>query len=370
MNGPGMIGVVIVDDSRTIRSLVTEIVSSEPGMRVLGAAPDPLSGEEMIRQHRPDVVLLDVEMPGSDGLVFLERLMRTMPLPVVMLSALTTRGSDATLRALELGAVDFITKPVTAHEDAVVLLAREIVAKVRVAAGARSRKPRDGQAIAAAYFPATTPRHLLAIGASTGGIAALTTVLAQLPLNAPPTLVVQHMPVLFTRRLAERLDQTCEVRVKEGEDGERLRSGYVYIAPGGEHVRVHRAGDGLRLSLDRDLPVNFSRPSVDVLFASVAATVPKKSVGVLLTGMGKDGARGLLQMRQKGAYTITQDESSSLIYGMPGAAVALDASDEIVPLADVAARIGRAFERIVKNNRERVRLAVIDGGVTTEGRVL
>jgi len=363
-----MIGVIIVDDSRTIRSLVTEIVSSAPGMRVLGAAPDAQSGEEMIRQYRPDVVLLDIEMPGIGGLVFLERLMRATPMPVVMLSALTTRGSDATLRALELGALDFIPKPVTAQEDAITLLAQEIVSKIRVASGARSRGPADGSASAIVAFPTTTARHLLAIGASTGGIAALSAVLAQLPFNAPPTLVVQHMPAPYTQRLAERLDQICAVHVKEAEDGERVRNGHVYLAPGGKHLRVDRATDGFVLNLDHGMPVNFSRPSVDVLFASVAATSASKSVGVLLTGMGKDGARGLLQMRQKGAYTLTQDEASSLVYGMPGAAVALHASDEIVALPNIVARVGQAFERIVEANRERVRrLGVVDGGRVAEG---
>jgi len=363
-----MIGVVIVDDSRTIRSLVTEIVSSEPGMRVLGAAPDAQSGEQMIRQYRPDVVLLDVEMPGVGGLAFLERLMRTTPMPVVMLSALTTRGSDATLRALELGALDFIPKPVTAQAEAVTLLAREIVAKVRVAAGARSCGPAAGNPSAIVGFPTTTARHLLAIGASTGGIAALSTVLTQLPPNAPPTLVVQHMPELYTRRLAERLDRMCAVRVKEAEEGERVRTGHVYLAPGGKHLRVHRSPDGLMLSLDHGMPVNFSRPSVDVLFASVAATSARKSVGVLLTGMGKDGARGLLQMRQTGAYTLTQDESSSVVYGMPGAAVALHASDEIVALTSIVERVGHAFGRIVETNRERVRqLALVEGALANEG---
>lgn len=340
--------VLIVDDSAVMRQLLTAILSRAPDIEVVGTARDAFTARDRILGLRPDVLTLDVEMPGMDGLTFLEKLMRAAPMPVVMVSSLTERGAVTTLRALELGAVDFVAKPKLDVRAGTLTLADELVEKVRAAARARLRplRPRPAPAVPARAEPppaepAALPRStwsVIAMGASTGGTEALREVLSSLPADSPGVVVVQHMPEGFTRSFAERLDGLCRVRVREARDGDRILPGHVLIAPGNRHLRVYRSGAVYGVRLSDDPPVNRHRPSVDVLFQSCARALGANAVGVILTGMGGDGARGLLAMRAAGARTIAQDEATCVVFGMPREAIAAGAVEEILPLDQIASR--------------------------------
>ncbi|WP_116474198.1 protein-glutamate methylesterase/protein-glutamine glutaminase [Zobellella maritima] len=331
------IKVLCVDDSALIRDLLREIINGQRDMEVVAVAPDPLVARDLIKRHQPDVLTLDVEMPRMDGLDFLERLMRLRPMPVLMVSSLTRDGSDATLRALELGAVDFVPKPLLGIRSGMLEYAELIADKIRIAA--RSRPRRAHPAPSALQAPLISSEKLLIIGASTGGTEAIRNLLEPLPANSPGILIAQHMPGGFTRSFAERLDRLCRITVKEAEDGERILPGHAYIAPGDAHLRLARCGANYMVSLDWGEPVNRHRPSVDVLFRSAAKQAGRNALGVILTGMGKDGAAGLLEMRRAGARTLAQDEASCVVFGMPREAIALGAADEVVPLEQMAARL-------------------------------
>ncbi|HWI83357.1 chemotaxis response regulator protein-glutamate methylesterase [Ramlibacter sp.] len=339
------IGVLCVDDSALIRQVMAEIIGSQPDMQVVGVAADPLIARDLIKSLNPDVLTLDVEMPRMDGLDFLEKLMRLRPMPVVMVSSLTEHGSEIAMRALELGAVDFVTKPRLGMRDGLLQYADEIGEKIRAAACARLRTaPRRGPQAPAVSGGAEPPLHkpflstekLIVIGASTGGTEAIREVLQPLPADCPGVLIAQHMPAGFTRSFAQRLDGLCRIHVKEAEHGERVLPGYAYIAPGGYHLSLGRSGANYVAHLSQDDAVNRHRPSVDVLFDSAARNAGVNAVGVLLTGMGKDGAAGLLRMRQAGAHTFAQDEGSCIVFGMPREAIALGAAAEVHPLQDMA----------------------------------
>jgi two-component system chemotaxis response regulator CheB len=339
------IKVLIVDDSALIRGVMKEIINSQSDMEVVGAAPDPLVARELIKQTNPDVLTLDVEMPKMDGLDFLEKLMRLRPMPVVMVSSLTERGSDITMRALELGAVDFVTKPKMSIESGMLEYADLIAEKIRIAARANI-KPRaraQGQAggtqLAAVRNTFVSSEKLIIIGASTGGTEAIKDFLMQLPPDCPGILMTQHMPEGFTRSFADRLDKLCRISVKEAEGGERVLPGHAYLAPGHSHLSLVRSGANYMTRIDQGPPVNRHRPSVDVLFNSAAANAGKNAVGVILTGMGKDGAMGMLEMKKSGAYNLAQDESSCVVFGMPKEAIAIGATHEVAPLNELPKRV-------------------------------
>lgn len=340
------IKVLCVDDSALIRSLMTEIINSQPDMTVVATAPDPLVARELIKQLNPDVLTLDVEMPRMDGLDFLEKLMRLRPMPVLMVSSLTERGSEITLRALELGAVDFVTKPRLGIREGLLEYTDLIADKIRAAARARLQSARRPAADAAAAgqapllrSPLLSTEKLIIIGASTGGTEAIREVLEPLPPDCPGIMIAQHMPPGFTRSFAQRLDGLCRITVKEAEHGERVLPGHAYIAPGGFHLSLARSGANYVAHLDQEDPVNRHRPSIDVLFDSVAQHAGKNAIGVILTGMGRDGAAGLLRLRQAGAYTLAQDEASCVVFGMPREAIAMGAASEVAGIADMSARL-------------------------------
>jgi len=394
----GIIRVLCVDDSALIRELMAEIINAQPDMQVVATAPDPLVARDLIKRHEPDVLTLDVEMPRMDGLDFLERLMRLRPMPVVMVSSLTERGGEITLRALELGAVDFVSKPRLGIRGGMLEYAETIADKIRAAARARVRPagravtlPSAGGAqagsalfnstlsnpaqsslsqsnpyqssladrsvatsvsqdtvsqgtvppanAAASRRPLLSSEKLIAVGASTGGTEAIRAVLQSLPADAPAILVTQHMPPGFTRSFAERLNGLCRIAVKEAVHGERILPGHAYIAPGDAHLTLSRSGANYVVTLDQRPPVNRHRPSVDVLFDSVARVAGRNAVGVILTGMGRDGARGLLQMREAGAHTIAQDEQSCVVYGMPREAVELGAAQSVLSLSRISGHL-------------------------------
>jgi two-component system, chemotaxis family, protein-glutamate methylesterase/glutaminase len=335
------IKVLIVDDSALMRSVMREIIGSQPDMEVVGVAPDPLVARELIKQTNPDVLTLDVEMPKMDGLDFLEKLMRLRPMPVVMVSSLTERGSEITLRALELGAVDFVTKPKLSIQAGMLDYADLIADKIRAAAKARI-KPRTlpvaGQESAGAQLPAlrnplTSSEKLIIIGASTGGTEAIREFLMQMPSDCPGILIAQHMPEGFTTSFARRLDSLCKIAVREAAGEERVLPGHAYIAPGHSHLLLVRSGANYMTRIEQSAPVNRHRPSVDVLFASAATAAGKNAVGVILTGMGKDGAAGMLQMKLAGAHNFAQDEATCVVFGMPREAIALGGAHEVGPLS-------------------------------------
>jgi len=345
------IKVLCVDDSALIRSLMTEIINGQPDMTVVATAPDPLVARDLIKQHNPDVLTLDVEMPRMDGLDFLEKLMRLRPMPVVMVSSLTERGNEITLRALELGAVDFVTKPKVGIRDGMLDYSEKLADKIRAAARARVRQaaPAHHAPAAGAHAPvAAAPlfnnpllstEKLIIVGASTGGTEAIREVLVPLPPDAPAVLIAQHMPPGFTKSFAQRLNGLCRITVKEAEHGERVLPGHAYIAPGHAHLLLARSGANYIAHLSDNPPVNRHRPSVDVLFRSAAQHAGKNAVGVILTGMGRDGAAGLLDMRKAGAYTLAQDEASCIVFGMPREAIAMGAADEIASLSEMSRRV-------------------------------
>jgi two-component system chemotaxis response regulator CheB len=340
--------VLVVDDSALMRKLLSELLSSDPELRVVGAAADPLQAREMIKQLSPDVLTLDVEMPRMDGLTFLRNLMRLRPMPVVMVSSLTERGAEVTLGALELGAVDFVEKPRVDVARGLAACAAEITAKVKQAAKvkprARTAQPaRPAAPRALSEVRMTDP--LIAIGASTGGTEAIHQLLLGLPPDAPGTVIVQHIPPEFSRRFAERLDRCCALSVREARHDDEVLVGHVYVAPGNQHLEVARSGARWRCKLSDRPPVSGHRPSVDVLFDSVAAHAGRNAIGVLLTGMGADGARGLGAMRDAGAPTIAQDRETSVVWGMPGEAVKRGAASEVLPLSEIAGYLVAATQR-------------------------
>jgi len=333
-----MIRVLVVDDSAVMRGIMSRIINAQPDMTVAALANDPIVAMEQLRRSPPDVITLDVEMPRMDGLEFLRRLMQSRPLPVVMVSSLTERGADTTLRALELGAVDFIAKPALAAPGDLEAYAEDLTEKLRTAAASR---------LAPASSPTPTIRpagrtladKVIVIGASTGGVEALRALLAPLPASMPPILIAQHMPAGFTRSFARRLDELCEIGVKEAVHGEAPARGYAYIAPGGTHLDLTARAGSLQLALSQDPPVNRHRPSVERLFRSAAQAAGARCIGVMLSGMGADGAEGMLELRRRGAHNIAQDESSCVVFGMPRQAIALGAVREILPPAAIARRL-------------------------------
>jgi len=340
------IKVLVVDDSAVVRGVMSRIINAQPDMTVAGLANDPLGAIERLRASQPDVLTLDVEMPRMHGLDFLGKLMRIRPMPVLMVSSQTTQGADVTLRALELGAVDFVAKPALANGAELEVYADEVAEKLRAAATARiERKPGRAEAGAAAAAPrAASPvgaahDKLIVIGASTGGVEALREVLVPLPPSMPPILIAQHMPAGFTRSFAERLNALCAFRVKEAQDNEVLLPGHAYIAPGGRHLLAAGRSGRMTARLADTPPVNRHRPSVDTLFRSAAHTAGGRVIGVMLSGMGADGALAMLEMRRCGSHNIAQDEASCVVFGMPKQAIAHRAVDDVLPLRNISRRL-------------------------------
>jgi two-component system chemotaxis response regulator CheB len=353
------IKVLIVDDSALMRGLLTEIIGGAPDIEVVGSAPDPLVAREMIKSLEPDVLTLDIEMPKMDGLEFLRRLMRLRPMPVVMISSHTARGSEATLQALEAGAFDFVTKPQAQSAAGLQAYADEMREKIRAAYQARSRfaSPRPqtptiavAKGKVAAADKGLSQRflqsHVIAIGASTGGTEAIKEVLTRLPAEMPPIVMVQHMPESFTPSFARRLDGLAALNVVESQGRERLKPGTAYLAPGHSHMLINKSAGGFTAELSTADPVNRHRPAVDVLFRSVAEAAGPSATAIILTGMGKDGAQGMLAMRQAGAWSIGQDEASCVVYGMPREAAQIGAVAEVVPLAEIAGRLMAHLHRL------------------------
>lgn len=352
------IRVLAVDDSALMRALMTRIVNDNDDMEMVGTAPDPLVARQMIKELNPDVLTLDIEMPKMDGLDFLERLMRLRPMPVVMVSSLTHRHSDISLRALELGAADVVGKPVSSTAQSLELYAEQMTDKIRAAAQVKLGSLPIGRTVSTTQRSTSLlgsnvlrPTGLIAIGASTGGTEAISTVLRRFPVECPPIVMTQHMPAGFTTSFVQRLDKICALNVHEAVDGQKIEPGNAYLAPGGiAHLAVKRVGAELRAQLIESEPVNRHRPSVDVLFESVAQVMGSRARAALLTGMGKDGAKGLLAMRQAGADTIVQDEASCVVFGMPKEAMLIGASDEMVALEHIASRLysGKKLPVIIK----------------------
>lgn len=338
------IKVLIIDDSALVRGMLKEIINSHADLEVVGQAPDPVMARELIKTLNPDVLTLDVEMPQMNGLDFLEKLMRLRPMPVVMVSSHTEKGNEVTLRALELGAVDFIAKPRPGVNGGLGDLTFELGEKIRAAARARVRR----HALAAespsaprplAGHPSRGGERLICVGSSTGGTEALKELLSRMPASAPGVLITQHMPETFTRSFAQRLDGLSAMHVKEAGHNERVLPGYAYVAPGHSHLLVKKNGPYYYTELAQSEPVNRHRPSVDVLFNSAAEVAGANALGVIMTGMGKDGAQGLLAMRHAGAHTIAQDEATCVVFGMPKAAIEVGAAAEVAALGDIAARV-------------------------------
>jgi two-component system chemotaxis response regulator CheB len=343
--------VVVVDDSALVRSLLKEIIDRQRDMECVGTASDPFVAREMIRNTSPDVITLDVEMPRMDGIDFLGKLMRLRPMPVVMVSTLTERGAEVTLRALELGAVDFVAKPKIGLADGMRQLAEDITDKIRIAARSqvkRSAVPAAGavpargetaEPAAVASVGRLSTEKLIFIGASTGGTEATKELLMGLPHDAPAVLITQHMPPGFTTSYAKRLDGLARIRVKEASDGERVLPGHAYLAPGGLHLSVERSGANYIARVRDGEPVNRHKPSVEVLFESAARVVGPNAFGIMLTGMGADGAKAMRAMRDAGAYNLCQDEASCVVFGMPREAIAQGAAHEVLPLGQIAAHL-------------------------------
>lgn len=338
-----MIRVLIVDDSAVMRNLLCQILAADPEIDVVGVAADAMVAREMIKALHPDVLTLDIDMPQMDGLAFLDRIMQLRPMPVVMISAMTMAGADVTLQALEMGAVDFVAKPQLDMRQAWPALRDEVVSKIKAAAKTSVQVAQRPKRLVPkrADVPVRTrsPSKIVTIGASTGGVSALLEILNGLPENIPPILVAQHMPASFTRQFAKRLNDCCATTVAEATDNARALPGHVYIAPGDRHLVLVRSGLNYYCRLDEGERVNNHIPCVDILFASAATAAGSDGIGILLTGMGKDGAKGLAQMRQAGAATACQDEATSAIYGMPKAAMAIGAAEVELPLNRIAAYI-------------------------------
>jgi two-component system, chemotaxis family, protein-glutamate methylesterase/glutaminase len=339
--------VLIVEDSPVMQRLLADMIGRGEGLEVAGIASDPYEARELVKALRPDILTLDVEMPRMDGLTFLERLMRLHPMPVVMVSSLTERDAEASLRALELGAVDVIAKPRAADAQALsefaVTIAERLRAAARVDVGARAegaalRRPAPARPLEGPDSRLLEGK-LIAIGASTGGTEAIRDILGQLPEQVPPIVIAQHMPEMFTRMFAKRLDEHCRITVSEAVDRERLKPGHAYVAPGNWHLSVKRTGQSFEARVDQNAPVNRHRPSVDVLFASVASAAAGGATAVILTGMGGDGAAGMRKVKDAGGYTLAQDEASCVVFGMPKMAIEGGGVDRVLPLSAMAERI-------------------------------
>jgi two-component system chemotaxis response regulator CheB len=338
--------VLIVDDSALMRQVLQQVLEADPDLEVVGSAGDPFIAKDKIKALNPDVITLDVEMPRMDGLTFLEKLMRGRPMPVVMVSSLTERGCDTTMRALSLGAVDFVTKPKLDLRTGTLDLANEIREKVKAAASARVVPRRIAapalNASSSPYLSQIKATHkIVAIGASTGGTEALKDLLEVLPADFPGIVIVQHMPEKFTAAFAKRLDGLCKIHVKEAADGDRVLRGTALLAPGGKHMLLVRRGAEYSVKITDTEPVNRHKPSVDVLFDSVAEHAGNNAIGVILTGMGNDGARGMLAMKNAGAFNVAQDEASCVVFGMPKEAIAAGGTDEVHPLSKIAPAISK-----------------------------
>lgn len=343
------IRVLIVDDSASIRRILTSLLLTDPSIEVVGTASDAFVAQYKIKSLQPDVLTLDVDMPGMNGLTFLEKLMAERPMPVVMVSALTETGCETTLRALELGAVDFFSKPKSGIKGGMEAQIATLTYKIKVAARAKvfTRQPVVARRTDAfrPFQPSTiikTTKTIIAIGASTGGTEALRALLMALPPDFPPILIAQHMPEKVTKTFADLLNEQCRVTVKEAEDMDDLLPGHVLIAPGNYHMKLVRSGVHdvrYKVAIRQDARVNRHRPSVDVLFRSVATQAGKNAIGVILTGMGRDGADGIKEMKDAGAYTIAQDKSTSVIFGMPKEAIETGGVDEVCPLPKIAGRL-------------------------------
>ncbi|GJL53232.1 MAG: chemotaxis response regulator protein-glutamate methylesterase 1 [Nitrospirales bacterium] len=338
------IRVLIVDDSALIRGVMTELLRQDPDIEVVGSATDPYAARDKIKSLNPDVLTLDVEMPKMDGLTFLQKVMAGHPMPVLMVSSLTESGCETTLRALEFGAVDFITKPKIDVQHGLEELAETITSKVKIAAAATVRKRAPAAAnpdrlreLATQSSMIKTTDTIIAIGASTGGTEALKELLEVLPPSVPPIVMTQHMPERFTKTFADRLNDVCQISVKEAEDGDSVIPGQALLAPGNYHMELRRSGARYHVTLNQHPPINRHRPAVDVMFRSVANYAGANSLGVILTGMGNDGAAGMFEMKKAGAFNIAQDEASCVVFGMPKEAIKAGGVDKILPLSDIPA---------------------------------
>lgn len=348
------ITVLIIDDSALVRQVLTTIINSSKTLEVVGVARDPIDAREKIKQLNPDVLTLDVEMPKMDGVTFLRNLMRLRPMPVVMISTLTEAGADITLEALEVGAIDFIAKPKIDVQGALQEYTDEIIEKIEIAGKAKVREYKGAKDIsrvskkldAGAVIKKQegkllfkTTDKIVALGASTGGTEAIKEVLEALPANAPGIVISQHIPIAFSKAFTDRVNKTCQIVVCEPTDGQKIVPGYAYIAPGDKHLLVERSGAEYICRLNDGPPVSRHKPSVDVMFRSVAQNVGPNAMGVMLTGMGADGAEGMLEMKQQGAFNISQDEDSCVVWGMPGAAVKIGAVDKEFTLSKISGEI-------------------------------
>lgn len=349
------IGVLVIDDSALIRKLLTELLNKDPQIEVLDSAADPFIAREKIKKHHPDVLTLDVEMPKMDGITFLRNLMRLRPMPVIMVSTMTEQGAEVTLEALELGAVDFVTKPKIDVVESMDDYAAEIIAKVKTAAKAKVRSIEDrpkadkvepklsADAILekkeGGKSHLKTTEKIIAIGASTGGTEAIREVLEHMPANSPGIVITQHIPAAFSSSFAKRMNTISALTVVEASDGDQIIPGHAFIAPGDRHLMVERSGARYYCRLNDGPPVNRHIPSVDVLFRSVAQNVGPNAIAVMLTGMGDDGAKGMLEMKNNGAPSIAQDEKTSVVWGMPGEAVKIGAVDTQLPLEKIAGKL-------------------------------
>lgn len=347
---PGKIRCLIVDDSAVIRSVLQRMLSTDPDIEVVGSAPDPYVAREKLIELKPDVMTLDIEMPRMDGLTFLEKVMAAMPTRTLIISSLAKQQSEMALRALEAGAIDVLAKPAIDVTDALQGMRDELVARVKAVAQAQLQKPQALPQLKAKVPLQTralgqTTHQILAIAASTGGTEALKVVLSNLPPDIPGTVVVQHMPPVFTKTFALNLSKICSFEVKEAEEGDRVKPGLVLIAPGNYHMELTRSGAYYYVKLNQNPPEHGVRPAADVLMRSVAKYAGKNAVGLVLTGMGRDGAQGLLEMHRAGSYNIAQDEATSVVYGMPKMAWEAGGIDKVLALGDIAPHLIREFQK-------------------------
>ena len=345
------IKVLVVDDSALIRQILSEIIKSEPDMTLVGAAPDAFVAKKLVLEKAPDVITLDIEMPKVDGLRFLEVLMNARPTPVVMISTLTEKGAEATLRSLELGAIDFVAKPKIGVAQGMAEYHELIVDKIRTAAHSKVKKASPAKVSSVSNVSYSGTEKLIAIGASTGGTEAIKEVLRTFPANAPATVITQHMPAGFTSTYARRLDAVCQMQVKEAKGGERLLPGQAYLAPGDRHMEIERSGADYRIRLTDGVRVSGHKPSVDVLFNSLCKSAGNNAIGVLLTGMGSDGAIGLQELFNAGCETFCQDEASCIVFGMPKVAIEKGAAKQVLSLDDIGKAVMQTVEKLSAGSR-------------------